>query len=210
MKREADNPERNQPPDSFPGDASNASSNQDLFDLEELRLSQDFEALVGVKKKIITVPVRKPHRQLFFRVHPDDSWRLETAVLNDKEDRETYLVSPEMWSELPDEIVPTVLFTTLSRQGVVSLWPVRLPGKDGRHDAWSQSALEAAQIATKQWIRLVANMSLGAYEVYVASGDLPEPEWPSISFRELLQIAFKDKFIQSLDHPVVRRLRGEL
>jgi len=191
-------------------DTAKASDGDELFDLEKLRLSQDFEAIVGVRKKITTVPVRKPHRQLFSRVHPDDSWRLETAVLNDKEDRDTYLVSPEMWSELADEIVPTVLFTTLSRQGVVSLWPVRLPGKDGRHDAWSQSALEAAQVATKHWIRLAANMSLGAYEVFVATGDLPEPEWPSVSFRELLQIAFKDKFIQSPDHPVIRRLRGEL
>ena len=144
-------------------DTTKASDGDELFDLEELRLSQDFAAIVGVRKKIITVPVRRSHRQSFFRVHPDDPWRLETAVLNDKEDRETYLVSPEMWSELPDEIVPTVLFTTISRQGVVFLWPVRLSGKDGRHDTWSQSALEAAQLATKQWIRLVANMSLSAY-----------------------------------------------
>ena len=70
--------------------------------------------------------------------------------------------------------------------------------------------LEAAQLATKQWVRVAANLSLGAYDVFEATGDFPEPEWPNISFKELLQIAFRDTYIQSLDHPVIRRLRGEL
>jgi len=210
MKRQEDKETRGQPPDGFPGDASNESSDRDLFDLERLRLSQNFADVVGVKKKTITVPVRKPHRQLFFRVHPDESWRLETAVLVVKEDRETYLVDPTLWAELSGEIVPTVLFTTISRQGVIFLWPIRLPGEDGRHDAWNSSALEAAQLATEEWIRLAANMHLGAYEVFVATGDLPEPEWPEVSFQDLLKIAFKDKFIQGLDHPAIRALQGEL
>jgi len=30
-----------------------------------------------------------------------------------------------------------------------------------------------------------------------------------ISFEELLKIAFKDRFIRALDHPILRRLRGE-
>ncbi len=189
---------------------SGGGSNGDLFDLEKLRLSQDFAETVGVKKKIVTVPVRKPHRQSFVRVHPGESMRLETAVLESEEDRETYLVDPSIWSEVPGEIVPKVLFTTIDRQGVVFLWPIRLPGEDGRHNPWHRSALEAARLATKQWVRVTANMSLGAYDVFEATGDFPEPEWPDISFQELLQVAFRDKFIQSLDHPVIQRLRGQL
>ncbi len=119
-------------------------------------------------------------------------------------------MDPSIWSELPGEIIPEVLFTTINRQGVVFLWPIRLPGEDGRHNPWHRSALEAAQLATKQWVRVAANMSLGAYDVFEATGDFPEPEWPNISFKEILQIAFRDTYIQSLDHPVIRRLRGEL
>jgi hypothetical protein len=52
-------------------------------------------------------------------------------------------------------------------------------------------------------------MALGAYDVFQATGDLPEPEWPGLPFRELLRVAFRDRFIQSEDHPVLRRLRGE-
>ena len=180
------------------------------IDLAKLRLTQDFASQVGVKKIITTMPIRKPDRQWFNRVHPDPDWRLETAVLEVKEDRETYLVKPELWSELPGELVPKVLFTAVNRQNVVFLWPVRLPGHDGRHDSWNRSALEAAAYAQQGWVRVAANMSLGAYEIFQASADLPEPEWPDIPFQKLVEIAFKDRYIQTLDHPVVRRLRGEL
>ena len=184
-------------------------SGPDLFDPARLRLSQDFAANIGVKKALLTVPVRKPHRQEFVRVHPDESWRLETAVLELKDDRETYLVDPSLWSELLGEIVPKILFTVMNRQGVILLWPIRLPGVDGRHDEWSRSALEAAQMGMNRWIRVAANMSLGAYEAFVATGDLPEPDWPEVGFKKLLEVAFRDRFITTLDHAVIRKLRGQ-
>jgi len=181
----------------------------DGFDLENLRLSQNFRELVGVKKLLITVPVRKPGKQDFFRVRPGEDWRLETMVLEIKEDRETYLVAPELWPELPGELVPKVLLTTINRQGVIAIWPVRLPGEDGRQDNWSRSALEAADLGQRNWIRLVANMSLGGYEIYQATrDDLPEPIWPDLSFQEILKIAFQDRFIKTLDHSAIRRLKG--
>jgi hypothetical protein len=182
----------------------------DSFDFEKLRLSQNFSELAGVKKAIITIPVRKPNRQEFIRVRPGEEWRLETAVLELKEERETYLVDNTLWPILANEIVPKVLFTTINRQNILSLWPVRLPGEDGRLDRWNRSALEAAELAQKRWIRLSANMSLGAYEVHTAEADFPEPEWPEISFKEILKIAFKDNFIRTSDHPVIQKLRGLL
>src|SRR4030095_16139946 len=101
-----------------------------------------------------------------------------------------------------------MLFTTIDRQGIVSMWPIRLPGPDGRLDAWNRSAFDAAQIAMTRWIRVKANMALGAYEVFEATAPLPDPEWPTHSFRDLVEIAFKDLLIATLDHPVLRTLRG--
>ena len=192
----------------MPNQDSDSPSVIDPFDPARLRLSQDFENKIGVKKAILTVPVRKPDRQWFIRVHPAADWRLDTAVLELKEDRETYLVEPSLWPELPGEVVPKVLFTAINRQGVVFLWPVRLQGSDGKWDEWNRSAMEAALLAMKGWIRVAANMSLGAYEVFEATADLPEPEWPDIGFQKLLEVGFKDHFIRDLDHPVLRKLRG--
>ncbi len=42
-----------------------------VFDPASLRLSQNFHESLGVKKALITVPVRKPGKQDFIRVHPD-------------------------------------------------------------------------------------------------------------------------------------------
>ena len=182
----------------------------DPFNPESLRLSQDFAANVGVKKAIISVPVRKPDRQWFIRTHPDSEMCLETAVLELKDERETYLVSPEMRHELPGEVIPKALMTAINRQGVLFLWPIRLPGEDGRHDEWNRSALEAARMAADQWMRVSANMSLGAYDTFIATGDLPEPDWPDLNLHEILKLAFRDRYIDTPEHPVVERLRGAL
>ena len=41
-----------------------------------------------------------------------------------------------------------------------------------------------------------------------AADTIPDPEWPTLSFQELLRIAFRDRLIDRLDHPVIKRLRG--
>jgi len=183
----------------------------DPFDLTSLRLSQDFASAVGVKRLITTVPVKKPSKEWFVRTHPDPAYRLQTAVLELKEDRETYLVSPGLWPELADETTfsPRLLVTAINRQGVLFLWPIRLPGPDGKIDDWSRSAMDAADEAKSQWVRITANMSLGAYDVAVGSGLMAEPSWPDITFQQIIKIAFRDKMISEWSHPVLQRLRGE-
>lgn len=185
-------------------------SDDKRFDPSRLRLSQDFESQSGVKKLLLTVPVKKPNKQEFIRVQQDEAYRLQTFVLELKEERETYLVERSLWDELASELVPKVLMTAVTRQGVVFLWPIRLPTEDGRHDPWSRSAMDAADRAQVAWVRIAANISLGAYDVFEANGELPPPEWPELSFERLLEIAFHDRFIDQIDHPIVRRLRGEL
>ncbi len=178
-------------------------------DIEKLRLSQDFAASLGVKKLLTTVPVRKPGPQEFVRVHPEETHRLQTLVLDLKQDRELFIVDKGFWPELISELKPVQLTATINRQGILTLWPIRLPGEDGRMDAWSQSAHEAANRAVGRWIRVKANMGLGAYEIFEAEGELGDPQWPALDFNEILKIAFRHRFIDSADHPVLRQLRGE-
>ena len=97
----------------------------------------------------------------------------------------------------------------MNRQGVLTLWPIRLPGEDGRIDHWSKSAMQAADRGSKQWVRVTANMSLGAYEMFTSEANIPEPNWPDLTLKQMLHIAFKDYMIKDMDHPVLKRLRGE-
>ncbi len=183
--------------------------------LDQLRLSQDHVAALGLKKQLMTVPARKPSKEWFVRVHPDPAYRLETAVIEFKEDSEVYLVDKSLWSELAAESTFSLrLFLTgISRPGnVVFLWPIRLPGEDGRLDTWNQSAMEiGTNIATKQWVRVSSNRHLAAYEpcIAAASDSWGEPKWPTEQFSDLLRLAFRKSYIDNPEHPVLKRLRGE-
>jgi hypothetical protein len=194
--------------------ANNAEQNTqpsapDPFDVSKLRLDQSFVESAGVKKLLTTVPVRKPYKQEFIRVHPNLAYRDAFAVIEWSEDREFYILTPEIARALPGEFVMVHLFTAINRQDVLFLWPVKLPGPDGKTLRWHTSAAEAAEYAMSNWTRVRANLGLGAYEWGKATGSISEPKWPDLSFTDILRIAFKDKYVSSLDHALLKRIRGE-
>ena len=180
------------------------------FDASKIRLTQDFTTTIGVKKRITTIPVRKPTRQEFVRVHPDPAYHLDTAVVELKAEHETYVVAPDLWPEVSGELIPKRLVLTMTRQNVLMLWPIRLPGEDGRIDSWNQSAMIAAERAIECWVRVASDRHLAAYDLFEAPADLPEPEWPDIAFQEVLDIAFRGHQIDDINHPVLKQLRGEM
>jgi hypothetical protein len=181
----------------------------DPFDPASLRLPQDFSAALGVKRALLTVPVKKPNREWFVRTHPDPAYQLNTAVIEIKNPDEIYLVKQDLWEDLSGEITFTtkMLILAVNRQNTAFFWPIRLPDPSGRVDNWSQSALSAAQIAMQRWVRVTSDMSLGAYSVFYADYDA-DPVWPERPMSDLLRIAFQGRYIDTLDHPILRQLRG--
>jgi hypothetical protein len=165
-----------------------------------------------VNKLLTTVPVCNPPKEAFFRAHPGEDFRLHTALLELKEEREVCLIAREILGGLAGEstVSPRLLVTCITHQNNPFLWPLRLPRPDGRFDDWGRSALEATEVAKGRWARVAANLSAGCYEVLVAPEALPPPEWPEMEFGDLLRVAFKEKLISSTDHTVLRKLRGEL
>jgi hypothetical protein len=191
-------------------DTTVASPELNPFDPEQLKLSQDFASTVGVKKVLTAIPCRKPNRHEFVRVRPGAEWRLETVVFEDKLNQTVYLVKNAMGSELGEEVTPVCLFPTVNRAGDVSIWPVKLPGYDGKTNSWNESAAAAAKLAESKWTRVASNMPAGRYDTFVATGTLSDPEWPELSMTEILKLCFQDRFIEDADHPVVRSLRGAI
>lgn len=175
------------------------------IDFNALRLSQDYAQVAGVEKLLTTVPVRKPDKREFVRVHPD--MHFETMLLN-WEDKESYLVSPNLLTEVSGIAVPVSLKVAINRVNVLFLWPLRLPGQDGRSNAWHESAWEAAGLAVNRWVSVRAKMELGAYEIHIAPEPLSEPQWPDKSIEDLLNVAFRSRFIGDPEHPVIKRLQG--
>lgn len=182
-----------------------------FIDLDRLRLTQDFASMTGTRAVVTSVPVRKPDATWYVRVHADPTMRLRTLALRVKETGDYYLVDPDLRAAVATELVPIVFFLAISFDGLVFLWPVQLPDAEGRHNEWHKATLVAAEDrATVSWIRISANMTKRGYDVRVAGSDLGEPRWPEESFEEIVRVAFRDRYIDSVDHPVLKRLRGEV
>ncbi len=86
--------------------SNNGGADADLldpFNPENLRLDPSYLSQPAAKKLLTVIPVKRPHRQDFVRVHPDKEYRLLTAVLELHEDRETFLVlrnSSHRWARV--------------------------------------------------------------------------------------------------------------
>ena len=85
------------------------------------------------------------------------------------------MVTPALARELASEIKQAAIYTAISRQGVLFLWPIILPEADGKWNPWHRSAHDGAEEAMKEWVRLTSYRAGGYYDVFVALGNFPEP-----------------------------------
>ena len=99
--------------------AETTTATPDPFDPAALRINPDTAAgAIGVKRKLLSVKCGKPNKQEFVRVHPDESFRIDTAIVVDKANHgESYLVAPALWTELPDFITLVRLCLAVNRHG---------------------------------------------------------------------------------------------
>ncbi len=112
----------------------------DPFDPSRFAVSGSVMSEIGVTKELVACPVRKPNKQEFVRVNPDSAYHLRACILELKDERETYLVAPDVAAMLPGETKTVDLRLAASRQGAIFIWPVPVPRLDGRESAWSTSA----------------------------------------------------------------------
>lgn len=183
-----------------------AAPDPGLDALAQLRLDQDFAAAVGLGSQLLTVPMRRPDKTWFIRVHPKHYF--DTFVLEDGSD--IYAVAKQVAERCPDEVVARRLYLAVNTQKTYFLWPVKLPNADGSLDDWNLSAHEIADQARRTWVTVRSKRDMGAYICRPAPGITHEPEWPGESFDDIVKIATKGKVITGWDHPKLRQRRGEV
>lgn len=178
------------------------------FDLNSMRLPPNYGATLGVKKVFTTVHVTKPDKTKFFKALTGEESVFGAYILQLKDVNETYLVSPHIAPILGGLARPAQLHAAIDRHNNVFLIPVFLPGEDGKRNQWHESLAQAVNLAETHWVRIVANMSVGGYDVLQAQGALAEPVWPDTSMEELINVAFRGKIIDTENHPVIHGLMG--
>ena len=198
-----------EPIDQLTGKQIDANPAPDPFDPKSLALNGNPADSIGVKRALTIVPVRKPNKQEFFRTHSDEDFSVQMAILDLKTENEIYAVTPDVAFSIPGETRVVRLTTSITRQGNVFLWPIVMPSPDGREMAWHSSAREAAERSRNFWVRMVANMGGGYYDIWEAEGSIAEPQWPDHTFQQLLKVAFGNgRLIDREDHPVLQQLLG--
>ncbi len=178
--------------------------------LSKYRLSQDFHKQGNAEKIQVPLSVRKPERGEYIRVFPDNDDPYSVITLEFKEGNNTtlYLVSPEIAVQIEDEVRTSRLQLTTTRYEAYYIWPLKI--SKGRSNSWNDSAYAAAQEAMESWVRVKSMLDIGVYEPWRATAEIPEPTWPEKSMDELVDEAFGENKIDSMDHIVLKKLRGEI
>jgi hypothetical protein len=185
----------------------------DPFSPENLRLASNLSTAGSVKKILSVLRIGKPGASEWVRVHPSENYRTQVAVLEvqpeSKIGTEAYVIPHHLQDALcTDPCFRTCLIAlTVTRQNDPFLWRINLPREGQKTSDWTSSALDAIDRATRCWVRVAAKK--GYYEILEAGTD-PEPTWPELSITELLRIAFRERFIDSMEHTIVRELHGRV
>ena len=67
----------------------------------------------------------------------------------------------------------------------------------------------AADRAEAEWVKVVSNQEAAGYDTYAPVTCLADPVWPNIGIEAVIEMAFRSRIIDSIDHPVLNELRGQ-
>lgn len=184
-----------------------------FVDLEQFKADLTAAGLDGAEEQIATVAVRKPPAEEYVRVHPGKDMTIALALHESRDNFASsyYIVMPKLLGTLMDlrGAFFAQLYVTVTRSGAVTLWPVKLP-TGGAGNPWYESAIMGSHMAKTDWIRIFADAGQKQYRIMKALGEFEAPKFPEKPLNELLEIAFKGRIIDSVDHPICRKLRGEV
>ena len=187
------------------------------FNFEALRVTE--ATPIVVKWVVNSIPVKKPITGVeFFRIRPGSEWEFNTYVLDlgGKVDGEgKFLLNPALYHEVIEtkKLKLVTIFTGITYgSSEIFLSDISQPDAEGKDHEFNRTRRLAYKAAETQWVKLQRNDSIWAYDTVLAISKLPEPEWPEEpqNMVKAIELAFKDKTIDNHNHPILKKIRGEL
>ena len=184
------------------------------FDFESLRISETTPIIT--KKIINSIPLKKPKSGVeFFRIRPEEEWKFTTHMLiigGKGEGEGKYLLNPSLYPEVIETrlLKDVTIYTGITFDGNLFLSEIALPGLEGNDNEFNRTRRIAYGAAETNWVKLQTED--GSYNTILAVSNLPEPEWPEEpeNMETAFKIAFKDQYIDDINHPILKKLRGEI
>jgi hypothetical protein len=167
---------------------------------------KDFAAPVG-KRTQASFPLMKPLKTKYVRVHPAPEYRMSRILtFTEEESGEIYYVSPdlEVPASIENHIKLSNLYAAQAHDGTFFIWYIH-----HSDTSWFRAALKTVSVTTGNWRRVIARKGANTYDLYAPEDAIPEPDWSTLPpFMEMVESGFDDRMIMSIDHPVLRKLRG--
>ena len=183
------------------------------INLDRVKAKASQQSVVGVTTEYTVIPVRNPKPDEFYRVTPGEEYSANINILQMKTDNEWYLVDEDILPEiqLESQLKVMQLYVCVTQNSTPFVCLIPLPDSDGRLNSWHESGHKSMEEAKSFWVRRQADRSNGGYLITKAINSmLPDPKWPSEPLEDLIEKAFDRYYIDKIDHPVLRRLRGEV
>ena len=183
------------------------------INLDRVKAKASQQSVIGVTTEYTVIPIRNPKPDEFFRVTPDEGYSMNVNILQMKTDNEWYLVDEDILPDiqLESQLKVMQLYVCVTQNSTPFVCLIPRPDPDGRLNSWHESGHKSMEEAKSFWVRRQADKSNGGYLITKAiNAQLPDPRWPSEPLEDLIEKAFDRYYIDKIDHPVLRRLRGEV
>ena len=177
--------------------------------IADLAIDQShLEEFASLASESAVVECRRPARGVFFTVRRETSKPWENRAFYfvlSMEGRDPFLVAPPIAKQKTEEDVirPVLLVRYVTMAGEEGLWPLKLNEPDGRSNAWNTSALNILEIAeSDKWVRIVSTKKHFRHQTSRKTFDEVPPKFSDRPFKDLVDIAFKDRIVTSTDHEI--------
>jgi len=181
------------------------------------RLAKPQNMMAASIENLTRVSTSKPKKDIYFRVNPEYFVDLISLVDKDGMESTTYVIASDVLEQaISEEAIVSMLsnrryYLYVTQGGSYGLWGVTFPMDEGQDmNSWAESALTVINRAKSEWLRHFAKRGDGGYRIIAALKDLGEPKWPDEGWEEIVELAFKGKIIDNINHPIFEKLRGNL
>lgn len=190
-----------------------------IADLENSKIDiEKYHGAPATEEVSSMLVIRKPAKHWFVTANPNPEYSYLAGILEHVEEGsfsgEIYLVSEPVARAMGSLVKICLLTLAKTSHGVRFIWtqpPPRPPNDKKRISPYISAHLEAAKLAKTKWVRMVSDQDIKSYKIHVWEDKPGQPQtYPPISwseeipFSEYLQKSFDDRFIKTMDHPIVK------
>jgi hypothetical protein len=171
--------------------------------------------VVQSKEVLTTVRIVKPGKEAYIRVHPDLALEFITYTFGTKDGH--LPIEPGVFEAIREKVPDfhrhascVSLWPYITNKGTINLWPLKResPFSIGSN-SYNVSAFNVAGRCREQWLRVTTDTDRGLWLGLEPEEKLPDPKWPKdLTMEQLLTTAVKGGVIDSIDHILIKPLRG--